>query len=283
MKLQVLAVFAPTESDSVQLAEKQLEIYRKILKEENDVYEAGSLKDIDCQSDKVGLTLAIEGASCLCTEDEPLQKGLTRLEELVLQKKKPLYVSLTWNTENRFGGGNTTQMGLKEDGKALLELMAEHSIAVDFSHTSDPLAYGILDYIDQKQLKIPVMASHSNFRSVHNVPRNLPDAIAKEIVNRGGIIGLNFIRPFVGGDSLPALCKHLEHGFNLGMKDSMALGADFFYLGDIKLQFNMPYYFEGLENAGGYKNLQELLEKQFGDEWSGKVFSDNFLDFQERI
>ena len=111
-----------------------------------------------------------------------------------------MYVSFTWNMENRFGGGALTTVGLKDDGKRLLEVLATNRIAVDLSHASDRLAYDIFNYIDKHKLDMKVIASHSVMRAIHHAPRNLPDEIAKEIIKRKGIIGLNFIAKFIGPD-----------------------------------------------------------------------------------
>ncbi len=71
---------------------------------------------------------------------------------------------MTHHGENRFGGGNSTGIGLKKDGEALLEYISEKKIAIDLSHTSDALAGDILNYIVKNKLGLSVLASHSNFR-----------------------------------------------------------------------------------------------------------------------
>ena len=142
--------------------------------------------------------LAIENASAWCDEEDDLEKRFERLEEIEREISKIVYISLTWNFENRFGGGALTPVGLKEDGKKVLDFLHGRRTAIDFSHTSDALAHDILTYIDQKRLDIPLMASHSNSRLIHDVPRNLPCEFIQEIFKRRGVIGLNTIRSFVG-------------------------------------------------------------------------------------
>ena len=71
-------------------------------------------------------------------------------------------------------------------------------IAIDLSHTSDFLAHDILNYIDKMGLNVRTIASHSNFRKIAEVVRNLTDEIAKEILKRGGVIGFNLFKSFVG-------------------------------------------------------------------------------------
>ena len=141
--------------------------------------------------------------------------------------EKILYVSLTWNHENRFGGGNASQVGLKRDGELFLDYLSEQRVAIDLSHTSDALAHDILNYIDRKGLKLTPIASHSSFRSIKDCPHNLPDDLAREIIRRGGMIGINFVRHFIG-DRPEDFLEHIHHGIALGAENSLSLGADFY-------------------------------------------------------
>ena len=49
-------------------------------------------------------------------------------------------------------------------------------VLVDLSHTSDATAIQALDYS-----KAPVIWSHSNSRTIHDVPRNVPDALIEKV------------------------------------------------------------------------------------------------------
>lgn len=248
VKSQVFAVFTKTGMDSVHKGYKQIEIFQ-------DLVNHHFTEDLQA-------LLAIENASGLFNEKEPLEKGLQRLRALDGTSAKPLYISLTWNMENRFGGGNATFVGLKDDGRYLLEALHGRGIAVDLSHTSDKLADGILDYISNKNLSIPLLASHSNARSVLNHPRNLPDAFAKEIIRREGLIGLNFYRPFVGKDATGFL-SHIEHWLELGAEKNICFGADFFYEGDAVLSPEAAY-FSRYQDATCYAHLLELFQQKLG-------------------
>ncbi|MDE7301529.1 MAG: dipeptidase, partial [Clostridia bacterium] len=74
----------------------------------------------------------------------------------------------------------------------------------------------------------PIVASHSNAAAVCNVARNLTDGQIKKIVDKGGVVGLNFCRDFVGGESaFENLYLHLKHIMNVGGEDCAALGSDF--------------------------------------------------------
>lgn len=205
--------------------------------------------------------LAIENASGLCDEVEPLELCFERLKGLSLEGNSPLYIGLTWNEENRFGGGASAQaVGLKQDGKALLDFMHQKGIALDFSHASDRLVTESLSYIDRRNLDISVMASHSNFRSVQPAARNLPDELALEIARRGGVIGINFYMAFVGEEreGSRAFLKHLEQAIHLGIASNLSFGADFFYEGDLSPPASgvrSPFGFEGYTEASCYPKL----------------------------
>lgn len=249
---QALAVFAEMKAGSRKEAENQLACYRKMLK--------------DFPEARTQFLLAIESASTLLEEEEPLDLLFPRFE-----KEKWLYVSLTWKEENRFGGGDQSQVGLKDDGKELLEYMDGKGVAIDLSHSSDPLAEGILNHIDKKGLEITPIASHSNFRAVKDSRRNLPDHLAKEIMSRGGVIGINFVRHIVGNEP-EAFLKHIQHGLSLGGEEALALGADFFEgISLPAIDHLKPFYQESFSNSSCYPQLLELMRKEFSETQIEKI------------
>lgn len=244
---QVLAVAAITKEGSAQKGENQVELYKELLKQ---------------YPNSIQWRFAIENASALVNEDEPLEKAIERFDAFAAVEKI-VYVSLTWNHENRFGGGNETRVGLKADGKVLLDYLDGKNVAIDLSHTSDRLADDILNYLDRKNLSVQPIASHSNFREITPMARNLPDAIAKEIIARGGVIGINFVRRFVGDDPSGFL-RHIEHGLSLGAENALCLGADF-YGGLISMlpPTNQPTFFDAFANSSCYPQFFEFLAQEF--------------------
>lgn len=240
--LQVLALFTETKKGSSHQGAKQIEIFSTL---------KGSIEP--------EFRLAIENASGLIEEDEPLSELFSRLEALQKESGPIAYLSLTWNSENRFGGGNHTKVGLKREGELLLDKLSELKIPIDLSHTSDQLAHDILNTIDKSSLSSIPIASHSNFRKVRNVPRNLPEEFAREIGRRGGIIGLNLFAHFIG-PNFNYLIKHIEEAKRLSLLDHLAFGADFF--GGLNLatlsHYPQPLFFEEANDAGCY---QEILKR----------------------
>ena len=127
------------------------------------------------------------------------------------------------------------------------------------------------------------MASHSNYRPVFDHPRNLPDDIAKEIIHRNGLIGLNFVRAFVNPEKVEALEEHVAHGLSLGGENAISYGADYFFTNDMPDKSRIPFYFQAHENAGRYPKLNEDFEKKCGSEQMKKISSQNALAFIERL
>lgn len=261
VKLQVMAISTITEPDSEKKGLAQAHIFQNLPSKYPE------FKRMQDSQEAITIIPAIENASAFCSEKESLQEGLKRLEKIMQLAGKPLYVSLTWNWENRFGGGtgSDSSIGLKEDGKRLIDVLHAKKIAIDFSHTSDKLADQILQYIDKEQISPSILASHSNFRTIQNAPRNLPDYLAKEIIRRKGLIGINFVRPFVGGDEeKEAFALHVSHALELGGEDHLAFGADFFYENDIPERYRRkePYFFKNYGDSSSYPRFLSLLKGQ---------------------
>ena len=154
VNLQVLAVAAITREDSAEVGRKQVGLYQRLL--QTHAEQVGTFDKFSLGSPKVHFLFAIENASAVLNESEPLELFFKRIEEY-RSIEEILYISLTWNQENRFGGGNLTDVGLKNDGKTVLEYLDGKNIAIDLSHTSDALAYDLLDFIEKQSLNIPII------------------------------------------------------------------------------------------------------------------------------
>ena len=279
VKMQVMAFYSATEKGSVDEVKEQLKHYRNLLNLPG-VYEFSP--DKAELKDGLGIIAAVENASGLCEEDQPVEDAFKNLDWLISQAKI-MYVGLTHHLENRFGGGNFTQAGLKDDGKRLIEFLDGRKIAVDLSHTSDQLAYGILNFIDQNHLDIPVLASHSNMRAVFDHNRNLPDELVTEIVNRGGLIGLNFVKYFINPENPSKIYRHIEHAVKLGAEDHLCFGADFFDDKSHPEQDRYPFFFPEFGDSTAYSTINSRISELFSDEMKEKISHRNALSYFKRL
>lgn len=263
--LQLLPIFTVTGPGSVESGMAQVSWFSRLLKEysRDFILYSGSAPLNESHSIAVGL--AVENGSSLFAEEEPLDEGFQRIQQIEEQIAKIAYLSMTWNDENRFGGGAHTEIGLKPDGLTLLHFLDGRRIAIDLSHASDALAYGIIDAIEKERLAIPLIASHSNCRSVTNAARNLPDDLIRTIVAAGGVIGFNFVRFFVGPDDIGGFAKHLNHFISLGAGESLCFGADFFYGEDVPPDHRKSpdvLFFPDYNHAGVYQKVIKLWKQE---------------------
>lgn len=161
-------------------------------------------------------------------------------------------ITLTWSTRNFIADGvfeSRTRGGLTRFGLELLERIKELGVIVDLSHISDSGFWDVIENFDG-----PVMASHSNSRTVHDNLRNLTDEQAKAIAERGGIVGLNVIPNFVGlNKDLESFMKHLEHFVDIIGIDHVAFGFDFVYY--------IYNDYKGLNGLSTERDLPKLISR----------------------
>ena len=283
VKVQVMAMYAGTGANSTNYGLEQSRLFSNLTKNENFfLLNKDNYKDTGNEN-RIGIIASIENASAFCDENQSLDSGFKNLETMIENVEKVFYIGITHHLENRFGGGNNATAGLKDDGKVLIDYIADRNIAIDLAHTSDQLAYDIFTYIDQKNYSIPVLASHSNYRSVYQNNRNLPDELAKEVIRRKGLIGLNFIKDYVDMENPDRIYEHIRYGLDLGGENSIAYGADYFYWKDHPETSRHPFFFPEHSNASGYPAINKEIEKRFSSELAEKISHRNALNFIENM
>lgn len=157
-----------------------------------------------------------------------LENDMLRLERLYQEGIR--LMTLTWNYENCIGFPNSRdtsvmQAGLKLFGIEVVERMNQLGMLIDVSHLSDGGFWDVLKYS-----KKPIVASHSNCRSLCEHPRNLSDDMIKALANHGGIAGINFYPYFLnssGNASMEIIAEHIWHMYQVGGEDVIGIGTDF--------------------------------------------------------
>lgn len=218
---------------------------------------------------KCAAILSVEGGAVLGGE-------LARIQELYSLGAR--LITLTWNGANELGCGCGKRCagGLTQCGKEAVREMERIGMAVDVSHLS---RRGFWDVA--KIAKKPFLASHSNCNGVYRHPRSLTDRQIGCIRSRGGLIGMNLYRAFLGrpGDGgFAAAYRHIAHLLERGGEPVIALGSDFdgcevepCFAGIEKLESLRTYLLEqGLSaeqaDALFFKNaekfFQNLLQRQ---------------------
>lgn len=131
--------------------------------------------------------------------------------------------SLGWNEQNCLTGSQATGGGLTKRGREYVKECQRLGIMVDVSHISDEAFWQIIDITEK-----PVIATHSNSRSVFDVGRNLTDDMFKAICATGGVAGFNMFPAFISEHAtLDTACNHILHFLELDPEGKhIALGGD---------------------------------------------------------
>ncbi len=162
-------------------------------------------------------------------------------------------VTLTWNYPNEIGFPHISpeyqKQGLTERGRELVAEMNRLGMLVDVSHLSDQGFFDVAALSSK-----PFIASHSNARAVTGHSRNLTDEMIRLLAAKGGVMGLNFAQAFLGTSPVSLIedmIRHLNHIYQTGGIEVMALGSDF---DGIKPAVEV-------ENIGQIGKLLEAMEK----------------------
>ena len=131
---------------------------------------------------------------------------------------------LTYNTKNHAGVGCWEEGGLTPFGRDLIVRMNERRMLIDLSHANmQTMAETVA------ASKAPVIVSHTACMAVHTNRRNTTDANMKAVADRGGVIGICQMRPFLTtkkSDNLHAYFDHLMHAIRVAGAEHVAIGSD---------------------------------------------------------
>ena len=197
--------------------------------------------------------------------------------------------TLTWNEKNFLGAGagENSCEGLTEIGKMAVRKMNELGMIVDTSHTNEKTFWDIAE-ISTK----PFIASHSNSRTLCDVPRNLTDEQIKAVAQSGGVIGVNgyigftkkcdFSNPvpienpdLLSKPDLKDLADHIDYIAGLVGVDYVGLGFDFCEYLSEELRDTNP---KNLEDASKCQNMiEELRKRGYSENDIEKIAYKNFL------
>ena len=194
------------------------------------------------------------------------------------------HASLTWNEENELGTGvaGDEKRGLTPVGVEAVKKMENLGMIVDVSHANEKTFWDIYENTTK-----PIIASHSNAKSLCNHRRNLTDDQIKAIASRDGLIGLNAYKGFVAIDparqNVERYIDHIEHMVSLVGVKHVALGFDFCeYLYPDKKQEDINP--QGLENASkAFSVIDGLYKRGYSESDIRKIALENFMRITENL
>ena len=180
-------------------------------------------------------------------------------------------VSLTWNEKNPLAGSCQTGGGLTDRGREFVKEAQRLGMAIDVSHLSDEAFWDVIE-----TTQAPIVASHSNSRSICDVSRNLTDDMFRAICSTGGVVGLNQYRDFLGNEpDLDTVCRHMVHFLEMDPDGKhIALG------GDLDGCDHLAAGFEGIQS---YPVMaQRMLDRGITEGMIEDIFWNNALGVMER-
>lgn len=227
----------------------------------SQAFNAQDIEDNLCKG-KMSAVLSLEGTA-------GFEYAPEALESLFRQGFR--ITTLGWNEENPLAGSHITGGGLTDKGREYVREAQRLGMIVDVSHISDEAFWDIVDITS-----LPVIASHSNSRSVWNVSRNLTDEMFCAIRDCGGVVGINLYPKFLGEDAdIDTVCDHIFHFLSLDPKcEHIALGSD---LDGIEI---LPRGFTGVQDYP--KLAQHLLERGLPETMVFNVFWNNAVNLLKR-
>ncbi len=172
-------------------------------------------------------------------------------------------ISLTWNNSNAFARGTYGEgsFSLTDLGKEAIKIMEELNLILDLAHLCDEAFWDALKAYNGET----VVVSHTAVRSLCKHPRNLTDDMIKAIAERGGIIGIAAISPFISADkkaTLSDFISHIKYISDLVGVEHVALGLDHeCFLPQTTLTTEFPPV-EGLECLEESANILHALNKE---------------------
>lgn len=175
------------------------------------------------KSNKIGFLLSIEGA-------EPIGTDLSLLR--VFYELGVRNLGLVWSRRNAVADGSFFQPtkegkkgGISSFGVKVIEEAERLGMTIDVSHLNDEGFWDVMELATK-----PIIASHSNARSLCSTMRNLTDEQIKAIATTNGVIGVNAASMLVGDDdkssTLEQLMNHVDYLVKVAGIHHVGLGLD---------------------------------------------------------
>lgn len=275
--LQFCAIYVPTEVFRYQgglrytlcLLDKYNQEIKKLHENGIDVLQVRTAEDAgNVLKHKAATLLAIEEGGAI---DGSLE-ALRCLYELGVRA-----ITLTWSNRNDIADGineEATGSGLTLFGKQVVAEMNRLGMLVDVSHISTAGFWSVIETSTK-----PIIATHSNAKSLCSHPRNLNDEQIKALAQNGGLAGITFAGQFLEEDwrnaCIESVYKHIDYMLNLiGNDDHIGFGSDFDGIS------HPPYNIQGVQD---YKPLIEYLNKYYSDETINKITHQNVINLLQKV
>jgi len=226
------------------------------------------LELLDKEQDRVSTILLLENADFLA--DDP-EENIARLQEDCIK-----VVGLTHMGRNRLADGNGVDFadGITDAGRHVIQILIKNHIIIDTAHLHPNAFWQLMDLTETG-----VICSHTGIQEIFKTPRNLDLDQAREVAERGGVIGITLNPEMLSPDQnvgLDTVFAHLDTVVQKFGPDVVGIGSD---LGGFD---KSPPELSGLEALDRLEEL--LLSHGYDDQAIQAIRGHNWLRFfQDRL
>lgn len=269
VRLFTLALYCEDEYNGAGAFRRFRDIFEytsKYINEVTFINNRKGLDDLKADQERLGTLLLLENADALADN----QAYIPRLKEEGI-----FIVGLTHMGKNRLADGNNVfhSDGITREGKEVIRLLNENGIIIDVAHLHPKCFWQLLDITDSV-----CVSSHTGIREIHDIPRNIDLEQAKEIFDRGGVVGISFDPAMLSSDKKAnneMIFVHLDTIVQKFGPEIAGIGSDF---GGFEL------ITEGMEDITGINSFMDLmLAHGYDREDINKIMGLNWLRIYESI
>lgn len=259
--LQTYAIYIPdTEAEPYRYFRAVYAYAEELMRKYPEMVLCRTAAEIDAafQAEKTPYLFSIEGGQLFGPD---AKRNLRVAREL--KQKGIAFMGLCYNKGNGLAGGIHSEGGLTDLGREAALLLREVGISVDISHMNRRSADELLALLPDG-----VVATHSNCYSLAAHPRNLADDQIQALIEKRGLMGINFFPPFLTQKKnayITDILQHIRHVLNLGGREILAFGSDFDGIEETPVDLPdlaaLPRLGELLNEAFLYGNMKRYLDK----------------------
>ncbi|RLB42650.1 MAG: hypothetical protein DRH12_05085 [Deltaproteobacteria bacterium] len=229
----------------------------------NLINEKEDLALLEGDPDRVCTILLLENADFLA--DDPAE-NVPRLRQDGIR-----IVGLTHFSKNRLADGNgvTFSDGITDVGKQAIDILLENHFIIDTAHLHPKAFWQLMDLTENG-----VICSHTGIQEIFKIPRNLDLKQVREIVERGGIIGITLNPEMLSPDEkvgLGTVFAHLDTVVQRFGPDVVGIGSDLGGFDKSPPELSGPEAFERLKDI--------LLSHGYDDDSIQAIIGLNWLRF----
>ncbi len=219
-----------TAEEAHALALAQMDFYHRLADEDKRIALIGTRADLDGvlagwegDAPRVGILPLMEGA-------DPIREPA---EAEFWFERGVRIVGPAWQSGSRYAGGDAAPGPLTDEGRELLEVLADLEMILDLSHLADKAFFEAADRFEGW-----TVATHANPRARVPGSRQLSDRMIRRLAERDGVVGIvpydRFLRPgWTKGDPKNAatvadVAAAIDHVCQVvGDAAHVGLGSDF--------------------------------------------------------